>query len=407
MRTPTLMITIASALILTASGCDGETDIISAGKVIVPSENGQLIFTEVMPAGQPNMPSWFELTNVTELDLSLGKCTLNSRGGKAVVINTPLTVAAGESVVAKSDVGGNVAEEHALEHAQFIYPAAALPLRDADSLVLRCNGTLIARVEYQLGPYPVNGVVQSWQRHLNPENPRPYQSVASDIWCYTNPVENYQYIRAHFGSPGHSNSFCASEMPYLVFDKQEAVLLDGIDFEQTLKVAEAEFARQAATSELVIWGIRDQVITAEIARRISELYFANIDMLYNTEPFTIIDWNHAVWHFAWAISNLYRNGDGAVKQELQSAYDDALQRPETLEKFKFIAADYIRGERIVMGDAHTPAHNLMLKLIVIPGSDEYVNSYEEYLEKRRSDIVISAMHFSFVAAKFFGDLLGE
>jgi hypothetical protein len=40
------------------------------------------------------------------------------------------------------------------------------------------------------------------------------------------------------------------------------------------------------------------VVTPEIAAKIAQLYFDNIEMLYTTEPLTIIDWNHAVWHFS-------------------------------------------------------------------------------------------------------------
>lgn len=53
---------------------------------------------------------------------------------------------------------------------------------------------------------------------------------------------------------------------------------------------------------------------------------------YYAKPFAMIDSNHAVWHFAWAISNLYRNGNDEVKAALQSAYDDALTKPETFAK---------------------------------------------------------------------------
>jgi hypothetical protein len=127
-------------------------------------------------------------------------------------------------------------------------------------------------------------------------------------------------------------------------------------------------------------------------------------MLYESTAFTAIDWNHAVWHFAWAISNLYRNGDAEVKTELQLAYEDAQKRPETLDYFKYIAINYIRGESIVMGDIHTPAHEAVQKLIVAPGNPGYINSYEEYLEKRRGPIEAKAINAAYAAGKFLSNI---
>ena len=60
-----------------------------------------------------------------------------------------------------------------------------------------------------------------------------------------------------------------SVMPYVSYNDQESVLIEGIDLAATLKVAEAEFARELSTSELPIWAIRDQVVTPEIAAKIA------------------------------------------------------------------------------------------------------------------------------------------
>ena len=128
-------------------------------------------------------------------------------------------------------------------------------------------------------------------------------------------------------------------------------------------------------------------------------------MLYQTKPFTQIDWNHAVWHLAWAISNMYRNGDEAVKKALRLAYEDALTRPETLENYQYIAIDYIRGKQIVMGDIHTPAHNRMQQLIVAPGNPAYIQSYEEYKDNKRSDLELKLIHYLYLVAQFFSNML--
>jgi hypothetical protein len=194
-------------------------------------------------------------------------------------------------------------------------------------------------------------------------------------------------------------------MPYVSYNDQEPVLIEGIDLAATLKVAEAEFARELSTSELPIWAIRDQVVTPEIAAKIAQLYFDNIEMLYTTEPFTIIDWNHAVWHFSWAISNLYRNGDTAVKAALQLAYEDAITRPETLERYNHIAIHHIRNDIVVMGDIHTPAHNRMQQLVVAPGNPAYLQSFAEYEENKRSAFALTTIDIVYRAKTFFEGLL--
>jgi len=81
-------------------------------------------------------------------------------------------------------------------------------------------------------------------------------------------------------------------------------------------------------------------------------------------------------HFGWAIANLYRNGNDAVKAELQLAYEDAQKRPQTLERHKLIAIDHIM-------------------------SDNIIQSYEEYLEARRSDFATGLIHFLYKQKRIF------
>ena len=132
---------------------------------------------------------------------------------------------------------------------------------------------------------------------------------------------------------------------------KSAVLVEGIDLVVTLKVAEAELARKTSTSEFALWGIRDQTITPEIARRISELYFANIDMLYDTAPFT-------------------------ARQLIGITLFGILLGP-----FRIF---------VVVGDTHTSARNRMQQLIVAPRNADYLNSYR-YLENRRSLFTVKTM----------------
>jgi hypothetical protein len=224
-------------------------------------------------------------------------------------------------------------------------------------------------------------------------------------WCYTILIEDYMIGDRRFATPGRANTVCEAVMPYVSYNDQESVLIEGVDLAATLKIAEAEFARELSTSELTIWAIRDQVVTPEIAAKIAHLYFDNIEMLYTTEPFTIIDWNHAVWHFSWAISNLYRNGDTAVKAALQLAYEDAIIRPETLERYYHIAIHHIRNDTVVMGDIHTPAHNRMQQLVVAPGNLAYLQSFAEYEKNKRSEFTLKTIHIVYQAKTFFEGLL--
>ena len=126
--------------------------------------------------------------------------------------------------------------------------------------------------------------------------------------------------------------------------------------------------------------IRDQVVTANSAKTISELYFKYIDRIAAERDETTADFG--VWHFAWAISNLYRNGDDRIKAGLRGAYLDARERPRRLRHFKDIAAEHVNGEKIYMGDIHAAARSFARSHIVAPGNDKYLQSLDQY---RKSD----------------------
>ena len=101
---------------------------------------------------------------------------------------------------------------------------------------------------------------------------------------------------------------------------QGQVLIKGVDIEQTLVIAEQELKRGRFASVLTLWGIRDQVYTEAQAQRVSYLHFQYIDA--RKDYFNI-------WHFTWAISNIYRNGNAAARAELELAYQDAKERAKT------------------------------------------------------------------------------
>jgi hypothetical protein len=396
MHNPLIVFGFASILGLGISACQ------KAGVPRSPASEGEIVFTEVMPLLQPGDHNWVELQNTSTDSLNLQHCTLTNQAKQLLTITSSLIIEAGNYSVISSEIADGKQLPEGLDYPDVVYLPQDFQLLADGEIHLDCNSQQIDQLRYRAAPPTLTDRIRSWQRHARPTDTD--SDPHAGTWCHTVPLEDFQYNVNRFATPGRPNSFCASLMPFIAYDDQQSVLVDSIDLDATLQVAEAELARKIATSELPIWGIRDQIITPAIARRISELYFANIDMLYETTPFTAIDWNHAVWHFAWAISNMYRNGNQTVKDELKLAYEDALRRPETLHRYKYIAIDYIRGERIVMGDTHSRARNRMQELIVAPGNPDYLNSYDEYMENRRSPFLLSAIHYLYVASRFFSDL---
>lgn len=359
---------------------------------------GDIFVTELMPASAASEPQWLELYNSAKASINLQGCEITNTQGQAFTIT--------DSLVMESQHYAVVANQDPV--ADFGYQPDVFEIPPAGGISLNCNGSLIDKMTYQIGPPTIASTARSWQLIPDTDSNQAQSAEANDKvenWCYTILIEDYMIGDRRFATPGQANAICESVMPYVSYNDQEAVLIEGIDLAATLKVAEAELARKLATSELPIWAIRDQVVTADIAAKIAQLYFDNIEMLYATEPFTIIDWNHAVWHFSWAISNLYRNGDTAVKAALQLAYEDAITRPETLERYDHIAIDHIRNDIVVMGDIHTPAHNRMQQLVVAPGNPDYLQSFAEYEENKRSDFALKTIHILYQAKTFLEGLL--
>jgi hypothetical protein len=173
-------------------------------------------------------------------------------------------------------------------------------------------------------------------------------------------------------------SLVLSCFPYIYY-KQEEVLIKNVNIDQTLDIAINELNEGGFDSILTIWAIRDQIITPEQAKRINEIYLEYIDkVVYENETTE----EFGKWHFAWAISNIYRNGNDLVKKEINEAYVNAKKIPSTLTKFNKIADEQINGEKIYMGDVHGLGRAYAKTHIVVPGNSEYVQSYKEYLEKK-------------------------
>jgi len=380
----------AGILTLLIIGC-GDSTI----KKVAP---GDIFVTELMPVSSANEPQWLELYNRAEDSINLQGCEITNTQGQIFTITDNLVLESQQYAVVSNQNSG----------ADFTYQSDVFELPPASGISLACNDSVIDKMTYQIGPPTIAATARSWQLMPDTDSNQPQTAEDNDRvenWCYTILIEDYMIGDRRFATPGRANSVCEAAMPYISYNDQESVLIEGVDLAATLKVAEAELARKLSTSELPIWAIRDQVVTPEIASEIAKLYFDNIEMLYTTEPFTIIDWNHAVWHFSWAISNLYRNGDAAVKAALNLAYEDAITRPETLERYNHLAIHHIRNDIVVMGDIHTPAHNRMQQLVVAPGNPAYLQSFAEYEENKRSEFTLKTIHILFQAKAFFEGLL--
>ena len=146
---------------------------------------------------------------------------------------------------------------------------------------------------------------------------------------------------------------------------QSRVLIKGVNIDQTLVIAEQELEKGGFSSTLTLWGIRDQVYTEAQAKKVSSLYFRHVDSLKDYFP---------IWHFTWAISNIYRNGNAAVRAQLELAYQDAKQRAKAAGG---LADRHVNGN-ILMGDIHLPARLFVKAHVVAPGTPGYLQSLEDY-----------------------------
>jgi hypothetical protein len=160
-----------------------------------------------------------------------------------------------------------------------------------------------------------------------------------------------------------------------VYYDQKDVLVNGINIDETLKIARNELKKDTYDSVLGVWVIRDQVFTTSQAEEISKLYFENIDKLKI---------EFSIWHLSWAVSNIYRNGNDEIKMVMNDAYLDAKKRPDSLKQFKKIADMHINGEKIYMGDIHDLGKAYAHSHIIAPGNKDYLQYYDEY-EKQLKD----------------------
>jgi hypothetical protein len=155
---------------------------------------------------------------------------------------------------------------------------------------------------------------------------------------------------------------------YLTQDRSK-VIIRNVDIDQTLDIAAIDLDRGTRAPVLTLWAVRDQVVTPAEATRVSDLYFSYIDKIKG---------KFNIWHLTWAIADLYRSGDTAVRASLDSAYGDARIR---VKKSYGLADRFVNGEKLYMGDAHSLGRAYAHGHVVVPGNPAYVQSVAEYRKK--------------------------
>jgi len=163
----------------------------------------------------------------------------------------------------------------------------------------------------------------------------------------------------------------------MLYHERTKVLLPNVDIDQTLEIAETELNQNKMSSVLTLWAMRDQVLTAAEAQKVSTLYFNHIDRIDSDVQKAR---TFSVWHLTWAISNMYRLGGPSVKDALANAYHDAAKRVDALDSK--IATKFFYDDEIEMGDAHFLGRRYAKTHVVVPGNDSYVQSFEAYKKKK-------------------------
>ena len=159
--------------------------------------------------------------------------------------------------------------------------------------------------------------------------------------------------------------------------RRKPALVRNVNMDETLKISKDEMQKTNISQSLGLWVIRDQIINAEQAKIISELYLNKIDGMNS-------DFN--IWHSSWAISNLYRFGDDAVKAELENAYQKAKKQPERITRkgTRRLANRHVNGKRTVTGFIHAGGRSYAKRHLVVPGNKRYLQSYEDYRKTQQT-----------------------
>jgi hypothetical protein len=158
-----------------------------------------------------------------------------------------------------------------------------------------------------------------------------------------------------------------------ITSNRDAVIIENIDINQSLEISENLIQEEKWGRVIGYWVLRDQIIDTSHAKRISDSYFKYID---------IIPDHFDKWHFSWAISNFYRNGDDNIKAILKDAYKKSLEVATELNTKP--ALKHIKGDKIYMGFYHGGGWRGAKNYLVVPGDKRFRQSSEEYLKKHKN-----------------------
>lgn len=157
-----------------------------------PNAAGQIVITEVMhdPAGGGAAGEWIELHNPGTSPLALTGCTLSDATSAPYTL-TALTIAGGGRVTLSSGADPGFPESQSY--------GGALALDATDSVVLRCGGTLVDRVDWTAAFQSASGRSLS----LDPQHHAAALNDDAVAWCTA--TSSYGPGR---GTPGAPNDDC-------------------------------------------------------------------------------------------------------------------------------------------------------------------------------------------------------
>lgn len=154
---------------------------------------------------------------------------------------------------------------------------------------------------------------------------------------------------------------------------QSEMLIEGVDIDESLKIAEFWTNRhddgEWEPNSLGYWAMRAQEITPEQAKEIDRVYWKVIDQMEYKE--------FHLWHYTWAIADLYRLGSPEVQEILQKAFDDAVPLALAIEKEKFVADSVLH-----LGFFHGGGWRAAKNYMVVPGNRKFTQNANEYIEEK-------------------------
>ena len=156
---------------------------------------GDIFVTELMPASAASEPQWLELYNSAKASINLQGCEITNTQGQAFTIT--------DSLVMESQHYAVVANQDPV--ADFGYQPDVFEIPPAGGISLNCNGSLIDKMTYQIGPPTIAATARSWQLIPDTDSNQAQSAEANDKvenWCYTILIEDYMIGDRRFATPG-------------------------------------------------------------------------------------------------------------------------------------------------------------------------------------------------------------